>query len=171
MDRVRKISMDILEQHRSLFDVNFSDNKEVLGGISIVRSKGLKNEIAGFITKFIKHEIREQEEKERRERQFDQQVLENKAASEAKAAEAAAGTGEGMADGADAIPAESSASPVADEVIVDTAEAALDSTDSAIPAESSPSPVADEVIVDTADAASDGTDAPNARPAGENPGQ
>ena len=33
-----------------------------LDQISIIRSKGLKNEIAGFITKFIKQEIREQKE-------------------------------------------------------------------------------------------------------------
>ena len=77
MDRIRRLSMEIMDQHKSDFGVDFSDNKKALDGISIIRSKGLKNEIAGFITKFIKHEIREQKEKEEREKQFNQQISEN----------------------------------------------------------------------------------------------
>jgi len=37
---------------------DFADNKKTLNEISIVRSKGLRNEIAGFITKIIKRELR-----------------------------------------------------------------------------------------------------------------
>jgi len=77
MDRIRRLSMEIIDEHKSDFGVDFSDNKKALDEISIIRSKGLKNEIAGFITKFIKHEIREQKEKEEREKQFDQQVSDN----------------------------------------------------------------------------------------------
>ena len=62
--------------HKSDFGIDFSDNKKALDKISIIRSKGLKNEIAGFITKFIKREIREQKEKEEREKQFNQQMSE-----------------------------------------------------------------------------------------------
>ena len=38
--------------------------KKVLDQISIIRSKGLKNEIAGYITKFIKKEIRQENAKQ-----------------------------------------------------------------------------------------------------------
>lgn len=69
--------MEIMDQHKSDFGIDFTDNKKALDKVSIIRSKGLKNEIAGFITKFIKHEIREQKEKEEREKQFDQQMSEN----------------------------------------------------------------------------------------------
>ena len=77
MDRIRRLSMEIMDQHKSDFGIDFTDNKQALDKVSIIRSKGLKNEIAGFITKFIKHEIREQKEKEEREKQFDKQMSEN----------------------------------------------------------------------------------------------
>ena len=68
VNRIRKLSMDVLGKHRQDFGVNFSDNKKALDRVSIIRSKGLKNEMAGFITKFVKNEIREQQEKEYREK-------------------------------------------------------------------------------------------------------
>lgn len=74
MDRIRRLSTEIMEQYRDDFGVDFSDNKKALDNISIIRSKGLKNEIAGFITKYIKREIREQKDREDRERQFNKQA-------------------------------------------------------------------------------------------------
>ena len=56
--------MEVLEKHKSKFGENFDDNKKSLDSISIIRSKGLKNEIAGYITKFIKKENREQKAKQ-----------------------------------------------------------------------------------------------------------
>jgi len=47
---------------------DFGENKKTLDDISIVRSKELKNELAGFITKFLKHELREIKENEEREK-------------------------------------------------------------------------------------------------------
>lgn len=67
MDRIKRLSMEILDKHKSRFGVDFTDNKKTLNQISVIRSKGLKNEIAGFITKFIKHEIYDQKLKEKRE--------------------------------------------------------------------------------------------------------
>ena len=61
--------MEILEEHKSQFGVDFGDNKKTLDKISIIRSKGLKNEIAGYITKLLKHEIRDQQLKEERAKQ------------------------------------------------------------------------------------------------------
>lgn len=46
-----------MSDNKSKFNQNFIDNKKALEQITIIRSKGLKNEIAGYITKYIKHEI------------------------------------------------------------------------------------------------------------------
>jgi small subunit ribosomal protein S17e len=64
VDRIKRLSYEVLEKHQSKFGENFTDNKKLLDEFAIVRSKGLKNEIAGYITKFIKNEKREQEIKE-----------------------------------------------------------------------------------------------------------
>ena len=66
MDRIKRLSFEILEKHKSKFGKNFDENKKILDTISIIRSKGLKNEIAGYITKFIKREIREENAKQAR---------------------------------------------------------------------------------------------------------
>ena len=55
--------MEILQDNKEKFGTDFIENKKILEDISIVRSKELKNELAGFITKFIKREIRDNEEK------------------------------------------------------------------------------------------------------------
>ena len=61
--------MEILDENKDRFGTDFLENKKILEEISIVRSKGLKNELAGFITKFIKREIRDQAEKLRKEKE------------------------------------------------------------------------------------------------------
>ena len=69
MDRIKRISIELLEANREKFGTDFQENKKIIEDISIVRSKGLKNELAGFITRFIKREIREEEEKLAKEAQ------------------------------------------------------------------------------------------------------
>ena len=64
MDRIKRLSYEVLETHKSKFGEDFADNKKILDQVSIVRSKGLKNEIAGYITNYIKKEIREQKQKQ-----------------------------------------------------------------------------------------------------------
>ena len=64
MDRIKRLSYEVLEKHKSKFGEDFADNKKTLDQISIIRSKGLKNEVAGYITKFIKKEIREEKTKQ-----------------------------------------------------------------------------------------------------------
>lgn len=66
MDRIKRISYEVLDLYKSKFNEDFADNKKMLDQVSIVRSKGLKNEIAGYITKFIKKEVREEKEKQAR---------------------------------------------------------------------------------------------------------
>lgn len=50
--------------YKGKFDTDFAHNKQVLNEIAIVRSKGLKNEIAGYISSYLRRELEEQEEKE-----------------------------------------------------------------------------------------------------------
>lgn len=52
--------MQVLERYGDRFTTNYAENKKILDQVAVIRSKGLKNEMAGFITKFIK---REQESK------------------------------------------------------------------------------------------------------------
>ena len=48
--------MQAITRYGAKFTSDFSENKKVLEQVSIIRSKGLKNEIAGYITKYIKRE-------------------------------------------------------------------------------------------------------------------
>ena len=58
--------MEILKNHKDKFGIDFNDNKKNLELVSIVRSKELKNEIAGYITKFLKHELLDKKKQEER---------------------------------------------------------------------------------------------------------
>ncbi len=64
MDRIKRISFEVLDEHKSKFGEDFADNKKVLDQIAIIRSKSLKNKISGYITRFIKKEIREEKTKQ-----------------------------------------------------------------------------------------------------------
>ncbi len=66
MDRIKKLSLEVLKNYKNDFGTNFLDNKKTLEKISIIRSKGLKNEIAGYITKYINHELLDKKKKEER---------------------------------------------------------------------------------------------------------
>ena len=73
MDRIKRLSYEVLDKHKSKFGEDFAENKKSLDEVAIVRSKGLKNEVAGYITKFIKNEKREQEIKQSKiDKSFDQ---------------------------------------------------------------------------------------------------
>jgi len=58
--------MEILDNHKEQFGTNFQDNKKNLDDVSIIRSKSLKNQIAGYITKFLKHELLDKKKQEER---------------------------------------------------------------------------------------------------------
>ena len=49
-----------MNDHKSKFGEDFVENKKALNQVSIIRSKGLKNKVAGYITRFIKKQIREE---------------------------------------------------------------------------------------------------------------
>jgi len=46
VDRIKRISYEVLDKHKSKFGEDFADNKKSLDEVSIIRSKGLKNKVA-----------------------------------------------------------------------------------------------------------------------------
>ncbi len=50
--------------YKGKFGIDFKLNKKVLDEVAIVRSKGLKNEIAGYIAAHLRRDLEEQQEKE-----------------------------------------------------------------------------------------------------------
>ena len=65
MDRIKRLSTEILSEYKDSFGIDFSENKKMLNEITIVRSKGLKNEIAGYITKILLREHKFQTRKQK----------------------------------------------------------------------------------------------------------
>lgn len=82
MDRIKRLSYEVLGEHQSKFGEDFADNKKILDQISIIRSKGLKNEVAGYITKYIKKQIREEKIKQAQREQSIQREAEAQAEAE-----------------------------------------------------------------------------------------
>jgi small subunit ribosomal protein S17e len=63
MDRIKRISTELLEKYPDRFSVDFEENKKVIKEIAVVRSKILRNRIAGYITSYI-HKASIQNEQE-----------------------------------------------------------------------------------------------------------
>ncbi|MGQ0377381.1 MAG: hypothetical protein ACT4OW_07770 [Nitrososphaerota archaeon] len=59
MDRIKRLALDLLKNHKDRFGTDFAENKKALEQVSVIRSKGLKNELAGYLTKCIKRELEE----------------------------------------------------------------------------------------------------------------
>ena len=53
-----------MSTYKGKFGIDFKQNKKILDDVAVVRSKGLKNEIAGYITAHLRRELEEQKEKE-----------------------------------------------------------------------------------------------------------
>ena len=71
VDRIRRLSMKVIERHGDRFTTDFDENKKILTQLTVIRSKGLKNELAGYITKYLKKQadtkqskLEEEEEEE-----------------------------------------------------------------------------------------------------------
>ncbi|MEW6042791.1 MAG: hypothetical protein AB1608_00815 [Thermoproteota archaeon] len=92
VDRIRRLSMQVLERYKDRFTTDYEENKKTLDQVAVIRSKALKNEMAGFITKFIKHEqnskslaeaeIEEAEEEQPTEESVPQEIVVENAAEE-----------------------------------------------------------------------------------------
>ena len=53
-----------MNEYSERFGTDFSTNKQTLNEISIIRSKGLKNEIAGYITKILQRQAKFEQRKQ-----------------------------------------------------------------------------------------------------------
>ena len=64
MDRIKRLSNEVLNEYSERFGTDFSTNKQTLNDITVIRSKGLKNEIAGYITKMLQRQAKFEERKQ-----------------------------------------------------------------------------------------------------------
>ena len=61
--------MKVLEENKDKFGIDFNENKNTLNDITVIRSKSLRNQIAGWITRFLKNELIELEKVKNIEKQ------------------------------------------------------------------------------------------------------
>ena len=54
MNRIKRLSSEILEKYPENFGTDFDQNKATLRNIAMVRSKLLRNRIAGYITAYLR---------------------------------------------------------------------------------------------------------------------
>jgi small subunit ribosomal protein S17e len=56
MNRIKRISTELLQKYPDKFGLDFDSNKKVINEVSIVTSKVLRNELAGYITAHLRKE-------------------------------------------------------------------------------------------------------------------
>jgi small subunit ribosomal protein S17e len=54
MNRIKRISTELLEKYPDKFGLDFNGNKHVISEVAIIRSKVLRNELAGYITAHLR---------------------------------------------------------------------------------------------------------------------
>ena len=54
MNRIKRISTELLERYQDKFGLDFNANKNVISDVAIIRSKVLRNELAGYITSHLR---------------------------------------------------------------------------------------------------------------------
>ncbi|MFQ5969721.1 MAG: 30S ribosomal protein S17e [Nitrososphaerales archaeon] len=62
MNRIKRMSVQLLERYSDMFTDDFEKNKEILNKVAVIRSKGLRNELAGYITVYMKGQTNSKEE-------------------------------------------------------------------------------------------------------------
>ncbi len=63
MNRVKKLSTELLNRYPDKFNVDFQQNKKIIDEIAKVKSKELRNQIAGYIASYINKQTKEQNRK------------------------------------------------------------------------------------------------------------
>ncbi len=61
--------MKVLKENKEKFGTDFDENKNILNDITIIRSKSLRNKLAGYITRLLKNESIELEKTKNMEKQ------------------------------------------------------------------------------------------------------
>lgn len=54
MNRIKRISGELLEKHPNKFGLEFDTNKKALNEVAVVKSKVMRNELAGYITSHLR---------------------------------------------------------------------------------------------------------------------
>ena len=54
MNRIKRIAIELLERYPDNFGLDFNANKNFIGEVAIIRSKVLRNELAGYITSHLR---------------------------------------------------------------------------------------------------------------------
>ena len=54
MNRIKRISSELLQKYPDKFSLEFDANKKTLNELAIVKSKVLRNELAGYITAHLR---------------------------------------------------------------------------------------------------------------------
>jgi small subunit ribosomal protein S17e len=60
VDRVKRMSNELLERFPDKFTIDFNENKEAIKNYAQVRSKELRNKIAGYITSVVNRNLAQQ---------------------------------------------------------------------------------------------------------------
>ena len=56
MNRIKRLSTELLEKYPDKFTTDFEENKKTVLSLAIIRSKVLRNKMAGFITSKLRRE-------------------------------------------------------------------------------------------------------------------
>lgn len=56
MNRIKRISTELMQRYPDKFGLEFDINKSAIGDLAVVRSKVLRNEVAGYITAHLRKE-------------------------------------------------------------------------------------------------------------------
>ena len=81
MDRIKRLSTEIMDEYQDKLGTDFVTNKQFLNEVSIIRSKALKNKIAGYITKIIQRKQKFEEQKQQLI-ENDKKIVQNESAPE-----------------------------------------------------------------------------------------
>jgi small subunit ribosomal protein S17e len=63
LNRVKRLSTELLHRYPDKFNVDFQQNKKTIDELAKVRSKELRNQIAGYIASYINKQTKEQNKK------------------------------------------------------------------------------------------------------------
>jgi len=63
LNRVKKLPTELLNRYPDKFNIDFQQNKKTIDEIAKVRSKELRNQIAGYIASYINRQTKEQNKK------------------------------------------------------------------------------------------------------------
>jgi len=54
--QIKRVSFELIKRHSDIFKKEFTENKKVVSDFAEIRSKKLRNQIAGYVTRLAKRE-------------------------------------------------------------------------------------------------------------------